>query len=189
MGGANKLLMRAGESAIVRRAAEEICRAPYARVIAVTGFDRPSIESELTGLPLRFEHNPDFAVGMHGSIRRGLEALPENLGFFSICLADQPLLRASDHELLVNVARVNPMAKLVVPYFGGRRGNPVLISMSLRHEVLARPDDDRGCHYLLAKYGDEAIAVEMPSHAALVDVDTPELFERARVELDGRLAQ
>jgi len=59
-------------------------------VIVVTGHERERVEAALKGLPVQFVHNPDFAVGLGGSVRTGIAAVPAAADGAIVCLGDMP---------------------------------------------------------------------------------------------------
>lgn len=186
MEGANKLLLELDGRTVLQRVCSELEQAPFDDYVAVTGYQSDLIEQELSLFDFRVVRNPSFEVGMHSSIRRGLECLPAREGFFAVCLADQPFLTTEDYSVLIAAARANPSEKLIYPVIDGERGQPVLISMSLRSEILAHPDDDKGCQYLFKKYGGLAVDLTHSANAlAFYDVDTPTAFAHARHLLVG----
>lgn len=187
MEGKNKLLQDLGGRSVLKRTMDEISRAGFSRILAVTGYESPAVGAEVDAMDFPHVQNFRFSSGMHSSIRRGLETLMRESGsvarsdFFAVCLGDQPFLRACDYAALIAATRANPSAKLIVPVIGGQRGQPTLISMSLVDEILAHEDDDRGCRYLFEKY--PALSVDLgPSAPAFAfhDVDTPAALALAR---------
>ena len=185
MEGNNKLLMSLDGRSVLARVAGEIAKAPFSEVVAVTGHQTDLVETELRPFGFPFVTNANFANGMHSSIRAGLMALSTKADYFAVCLGDQPFLTTADYTAMIQAARENPQAKLIYPKINGERGNPTLISMSLRDEVLAHADDDKGCSYLFARYRgtEEAVVVDLShrsSRHAFFDVDTPQAFSQAR---------
>lgn len=189
MEGSNKLLtifrFDAGSKreTVVEVSAQQVLAAPFIEYVAVTGFEASSIQSKIQEAGFgadEITHNHEFEAGMHASIRAGLRHLSCTADFFAIALADQPLLRASDYGFLIDQLRFHSNAKIICPMYRGRRGNPTLISMQLRDEILNHEDSDRGCSYLFSRYPQEVAFVEMPTTAVDLDVDTNELMNKAR---------
>ena len=189
MNGANKLLQDLGGRSVLSRTVGELRQAGFASILAVTGFQSPLVEQELDALDVPFVENKSYETGMHSSIRCGVESMTANgtfgsCGFFAVCLGDQPLMRADDYAALIEAAKLNPSASLIVPIVNGERGQPTLISRKLCGEILAHADDDRGCRYLFDKH--PMVAVDLTStanHFAFHDVDTPEALTIARGSL------
>jgi molybdenum cofactor cytidylyltransferase len=183
MKNSHKLLLPLKSEVVIIHTAREILKAKFDEVIVITGFHAEDVLDALSSFPFHVAHNAHYETGMHSSIRRGLKAMSEKKGFFAVCLADQPLLKSSDYELLIEAARNNPEAKLIHPEFEGKRGQPVFISKSLREEILAHPDDDKGCAYLFKKY--ESLAVAMKTDACLIDLDTQEDYDEVLKRIEN----
>lgn len=188
MRDANKLLLELdGRTTVLARVAKELKASPFCEFVAVTGHQADLVEPLLSVYDFKLVRNSNFSSGMHSSIRCGLEALdPSRADFFAVCLADQPFLTRSDYAAMIEAATAQSEAPLLYPVIDGERGQPVLISMKLRDEILAHDDDDRGCHYLFKKYGGRSVDLSHSANAlAFYDVDTPEMFAHARRHATG----
>jgi CTP:molybdopterin cytidylyltransferase MocA len=154
----------------------EVCEVDFSEVILVSGHERAAIEGQMAPLVprVRCVWNERYTTGMQSSIHKGLKALSEPYDAFMVCLADQPLLRARDLRVLVAAFREHSQAKLVSPTYAGQRGNPVIISASLRDDILASAESDRGCAYLFHQY--PALYVPVTTSAFVHDVDTLEQY-------------
>jgi molybdenum cofactor cytidylyltransferase len=148
-------------------------------VIAVLGYQADKVEKSLAGLPVRLVYNSDFGSGQGTSFRKGLEALPRYTGAAVFLLADQPLVTAEIIRTMVHAHRQS-FAPACVPVFEGKRGNPALFDKSLFRE-LAELRGDAGGGELLEKHVG-SIATVPASRKVLLDVDTPEEWERLKTE-------
>jgi molybdenum cofactor cytidylyltransferase len=185
MGTLNKLLIAIDGKPMVRHVAEAV-RASQARpLIVVTGHQREKVEAVLSGLPDAFVFNPDYALGLSTSLKRGLAALPEGVDAVLICLGDMPKVKAAELDRLI--AAFNPVEGRVIclPTRHGKRGNPVLLGKALLPE-LAAISGDIGAREVVAAHPDLVAEVEMESDGVLTDIDTPQGLARlagtARIE-------
>ena len=112
----------------------------------------------------------DHAQGMAHSLSAGLAALPEHLDGAFIFLGDMPRIPASITASLTVALESGALA--AAPAFGGQRGHPVLVSMSLVPQILALTGD-RGAGGLLTALGPALTLVETSDDGVLFDVDTP----------------
>src|SRR5258708_7588151 len=64
------------------------------RYITVTGFDFENVASEAKRLGVEAIHNPQFSLGLMGSLQAGLRALKPDTDAVLVVLADQPQLEA-----------------------------------------------------------------------------------------------
>lgn len=183
MQGHNKLLMKLGTAPLVVHAARAIGESNVTDVIAVTGHDRDAVEAALAGHDITFVHNPAFATGMASSLKAGLAAAPGDAGAVLVCLADMPALRPDDINRLL--AAFDPAAgrEIIVPVFGGKRGNPVLLSRRFFPEIM-RCEGDTGARQVVAANPDAVFEVEMETASILADADTPAAFEALKAERD-----
>jgi molybdenum cofactor cytidylyltransferase len=177
--GRNKMLVDWNGSSLLQHTLAEISQAQFDEVIAVTGHDDEQITKLLH--ECRVVMNPKFNEGMHSSIRAGLSSLELKDGFFAVCLGDQPLISTSEYNQLIS--QVDAKHQLIYPSFNGERGNPVLINLALKNEILSHPDDDKGCSYLFKRYPQSCLEVKMSTDSCLIDVDTPEALEKLQKRL------
>ena len=70
MQGMNKLLLRVGETSLVKRSATEIAKVNLSEMIAVTGFEHDKIKKELKDSSFGIVYNENHMVGMAGNIER-----------------------------------------------------------------------------------------------------------------------
>lgn len=171
-----KLLKPFLHHSVICQVAKNISEADFSEVILVTGFKSEEVQKALSQFHFPHVFNSRYETGMHSSIRMGLEKVSDQSLFFAVCLGDQPLIHKEEFNQLIDATRNHPEAKLIYPEFQGQRGHPVLISMSLKNEILAHPDDDKGCSYLFKKY--ESLGVPMKTDACLMDLDTDEDYNR-----------
>lgn len=171
MGAKNKLLCPVDGIPLVRRAVNAACASRACQVMVVTGHGADDVEAVLVDRPVSSVRNPDFAAGMSTSLRCGLRALPTDIDGAIILLADMPHITAADIDCLISAFDPDDPAVLV-PEFGGQRGNPVL--WPRRHFAeMAAISGDKGARGLLQQYAQEVRTVSLPSRAIFTDVDTP----------------
>jgi molybdenum cofactor cytidylyltransferase len=184
MGGPNKLLAEIGGKPLVRMAAEQALASRARPVIVVTGHQRDKVEAALQGLDVRTVHNPNFAEGLSTSVKTGLAAVPETADGAIVCLADMPQVTATLIDKLVAAFDPERGALVVIPTIDGKRGNPVVWARRFFPELMAL-DGDVGARHLIGRYPEAVAEVPLTDTAALVDVDTPEAFDRVKAELEG----
>jgi len=176
MQGMNKLLLRVGETSLVKRTATEIAKVDLSEMIAVTGFEHDKIKKELKTSPFGIVYNENHMVGMHSSIRKGLEALKGDCDGFFVCLSDQPYFTSETLRTLIGAfEQSGSREKIFYPTFNGERGQPVLIGADFRLEILQHEDGDHGCTYLFEKYKDVALPVQVTT--SLKDIDRPQDYQ------------
>lgn len=114
--------------------------------------------------------NPEWAEGMGGSLRVGLEALTERPSVTDVLvtLVDLPGLTSTAVE---RVARAS--ATIAVACYGGTRGHPVKLAREHWPAVIAVAHGDQGARVFLQARTD-VMLVEVADVAEGYDVDVPE---------------
>jgi molybdenum cofactor cytidylyltransferase len=173
MGGPNKLLAEIDGVPMVARVARRLLASRAQPIIAVLGNQADVVDATLGKLPVERVRNPDFAVGLSTSLKRGIAALPSDLDGVIVCLGDMPLISGRHLDRLI--AAFNPLEgrAIIVPTRRGKRGNPVLWSKRFFSEM-AELAGDVGAKHLIGEHAELVAEVEMDDDAVLVDIDTPE---------------
>ena len=116
--------------------------------------------------------NPDYRQGMFTSVQAGLRQLPPIYEGFFVMPVDIPLVRLATVAGLLKAAAENPN-RIIYPVFGGRRGHPTLVPLSLAPAIMNWKEDG-GLKAVLDSRQDIALEVTVPDSDILFDVDTPE---------------
>jgi len=174
MGPKNKLLLPFRGVPLVRHVASTIASAfPFVEVIVVTGHEAEAVEASLESLPIRIVHNAHYDEGQMTSVRTGLLATSADSDGVMVCLSDQPALDKDDIALISRTfCESERPVRVLVPTFGGERGNPIVLARESLNEILAR-GGNFGCRQFVAKNADVVTTFEMPNNHVLTDVDHP----------------
>lgn len=173
--GPKQLLPFRGEP-LVRRSARQALASHLEEVLVVVGYRSEEVRRVLQGLAVRIVENPSFESGQSSSVKVGLRAVDERAGAAMFMPADQPYLTSAVIDRILN-AYQRDGGPIVVPVFRGQRGAPVLFDRALFGE-LARIRGDAGGRQLFPDHAGEIVEVPLPSRRALLDVDTPEIYEQ-----------
>ena len=191
--GTNKLLLPWGETTVLGRTLANVGAAAMHDVLLITGHERERVEAMAgrawdatraeepasgSGEQLPMLFNRDYANGMLTSVQAAVRALPASAEAILVMLGDQPMVTTDTIDRLLHAYAATP-AGLVAPYYGGRRGNPVIIDRRYFDELLALPAD-AAPRALLARHTDDLLAVTVEDEAVLIDLDRPEEYEHRR---------
>ncbi len=183
MGERNKLLIGIGGEPLVRRTARAYLEAG-GNVHVVVGYEADAVRQALAGLPLSFVENPRFADGQATSVRAGLEGTPEGYGALIVALADQAALISGDIRDLVKAFAESDRRRILIPYYRGERGNPVVFPPEIIAKIRAR-----GPELTARKFIDDNPQLTRRYDAAndhfVIDIDTPKDLERFRAKMPG----
>jgi molybdenum cofactor cytidylyltransferase len=172
--GTHKLLLPLGGQPLVRRVVREVAQAGFDDVLVVVGHEHETVLRALEGLDIRHAVNPDYATGMGSSFRVAIEALSaSDAAMFA--LADQPLLTADDYQRLLDAYRER-LRGIVSVRYGDVTAPPHLFDREFFPE-LARLE--HGARPVLQRHADATTILRFAPEL-LLDVDTPEDYERAR---------
>ncbi len=173
-GPANKLLVDIEGEPMVRRIARTLCASQANRVVVVLGYQAEQIAHALSGLELETITNPNYRDGQVSSVRAGVGAVEDDANGFMMCLADQPLLVSADYDDLIEAFQAQP-GRVLVPFAGRKRGNPVILPIALRDDILAG-GDNVGCRSFIDSHPELVRRLDVSSPGFRNDFDTPEAF-------------
>jgi molybdenum cofactor cytidylyltransferase len=99
-----------------------------------------------------------------------------------ISLADKPLVTSEIIDAVIDGFR-GYECEICLPVFGGERGHPVIVSVTLEGDVLSL-EGDNGARTVVGKHPERVVEVPVDSDGILVDVDTHGDLEEVRRRLD-----
>ena len=142
-------------------------------LVVVTGAEKELIEGALESLPIRIVANPEWEAGQAGSMKAGLEALPEECDAVMFLLGDQP--QVSPLLIRQMIERCYQHRKPVTaPLVNGQRGNPVLFSRDT-FDTLRQVTGDQGGRAVIQQF--EVDWLPWVDERAMLDVDKEGEFD------------
>jgi len=172
MGEVNKLTLKIGGVEMVRRAARNLIDCGL-DVFVVVGHEREDVAETLAGLTLTLVENPDYREGQPSSMRAGLKAVGGDYDAVIVALADQPLLDARDLTGLLAAYEGSDETKIMIPFYGGERGNPIVLPRAIVEEIGEGPMNF-GCRKFIERNPDRIAVYQAPNDHFTRDIDTPE---------------
>ncbi|MQY62963.1 MAG: NTP transferase domain-containing protein [Calditrichaeota bacterium] len=173
----NKLTLPVGGKPMIAGVVDTVIEAGFSPVIVVAGFDEPAIRKALEDRKVHFVSNPGWELGLAGSLRTGIAALPGAVDGALIMLGDMPLVKASTIQALKTSFIAAGGERIVYPTCEGRQGNPVLFPARFFDDLL-NLQGDRGAKELLKKHAADTVAVPVESREVLQDCDSEEDYAR-----------
>jgi molybdenum cofactor cytidylyltransferase len=170
--GRNKLLLAFRQGSLIVLTVDTLLASEIDEVIVVLGYEAEKVRAGLEGKRVGFVFNPNYREGMSTSVRAGVSAVSPQADAIMICLADQPLLKPADLNCLVRAFSQAKAVKksIVVPFFQGQRGNPVILDSSHRDTILGVVGDV-GCRGVIKRYPNQIYPVEMETDHVVRDID------------------
>ncbi|ATU91356.1 NTP transferase domain-containing protein [Phyllobacterium zundukense] len=185
MNGPNKLLATFDDVPLVRRSALTAIEAGGDPVIAVLGHMAEQCSAALDGLNVVIALNKDYASGLASSLQTAIRHVPSSADGMMMLLADMPALSPSDLKSMINRFQNTGGQSVVRATFQGKRGNPVILPRLLFDEVFTLAGDV-GARHLIERGDIPVIDVEL-GEAAVIDVDTPDMLNRAGGTITGTI--
>lgn len=188
--GRNKLLLSFRDKPLVVHAVDTLLASKVGEIIVVLGHESEKVWDQLEAYTgdaskwaekgrVRLVKNPDYRDGLSTSVRTGVQAVSPEVGAIMIYLADQPLIEPADVDRIIEgfATAKTENKTIVVPFFKGERGNPVILDASLRDSILGIAGDV-GCKGVIKRYPEKVYAVEMENDHVVRDVDDVQAYER-----------
>jgi molybdenum cofactor cytidylyltransferase len=120
--------------------------------------------------------NSAWEKGQLSSIQAALNSLPAGLDGMLLCLIDHPLISANlVADLIATFYSSN--APIVLPFFEGRRGHPVIFSAKLFPELQAAPLDV-GARAVVWAHRSELSQFPTNEEGCVLNLNDPETFAR-----------
>jgi molybdenum cofactor cytidylyltransferase len=176
--GRPKQLLPWGDSTLIDAVVGAALAAPVAELVVVLGHTADRVEQAVNSRDprLSFVRNEQYRSGMLSSVRAGVAALSDRCEAFFLYLGDQPW---ASPAVAAQLARAYTPGAILVPTADGRRGHPVLFSLTYRVEI-TELDDAVGLRQLLWRHPAAVRTVAVAEPAIHVDLDTPEDYDRYR---------
>ena len=171
--GRPKQQLPLGDRPVLRHCLDTISAAGVHELVVVVGVDAKETLETLSGLPVRIAVNPAKDSDMAASVRAGLEVLDHSCSGVLVCLADHPLASCDTMKALAQTHAESP-DKIIIPAHNGKRGHPSLFPTSILNEIFV-VDTLRD---IVRKDAARVRVVNVPDEGVVIDMDTPEDYER-----------
>jgi molybdenum cofactor cytidylyltransferase len=180
--GTQKLLLPFGGEPLIRRAVRQVGDAGFDDVLVVLGSDHEQTLAALEGLAIRHTINAAFATGMGSSFRAAVENLAGSTAAM-FALADQPFVTAPEYRTVLDAYRQDSPPIVSVRY-GEVMAPPHLFEREFFQEL---GQLQHGARSVLLRHRERTLVLQFPPDL-LVDIDTPDDYERAtsRLSSSGR---
>ena len=178
--GSPKLLLPLGGEPLVRWTVRQVTEAGFDDVLVVVGHEHLRVVQAIEGLPVRHIVNDDYQAGMGSSFRVAVGALGESEAAM-FALADQPFVTSREYRAVLDTYR-KTRAGIVCVRYGEVTAPPHLFARAYFGEL---GELEHGARPVLQRHRDVTTVLEFPPDL-LLDVDTPEDYERAVARLSAR---
>src|SRR5206468_4302660 len=175
--GSPKPLLTLDGRPLLERVLETVRDAAVDDIVVVLGHEADRVRDGVSFDGAHVVVNPAYIEGMSTSLQAGVRAADPRSDGFLIVLGDQPFVQSATINTLIE-RRNGSQAKILIPTYGGARGNPVLLDRSLSEDVQSITGD-QGCRAIFGHHTRGILEVPVDDPGILVDLDTPEQITRA----------
>ena len=169
-GSAPKLAANFGGRALLQRACDAVLLSRIDRAVVVLGAHVQQLRRYCTDAALEVIENPDYELGQSSSLRRGLDAVPDNVPGCLFLAADQPLLEAAHINRVLDLGTSSDKAVQAASN-SGQRGTPVYFPRRYFPLLRATAGDEGGRQVLRSLPDQDVVLATLPGKA-LIDIDT-----------------
>ena len=173
-----KQLLPLGDSTILEKTIDNVVASAVDETIVVLGYSAAEIRSKIDCRPVKIVLNSEYRNGMSTSVIAGLKAVEAGTEAILLVLGDQPFIRSQVINRLISEYKSHDKG-IVVPSYRGKRGHPVIISLSYEYLLLSIKGDV-GAREIIYHHPDDVLEVEMDSVEITIDIDTPEEYRAAK---------
>jgi len=174
--GTFKPLLPLGNKTVLEMAVNSLRQGGIHDIRVVVGYKSGSLLPLLKDMSVTIIKNEDYAQGMFSSIVTGLAGLANACEAFFLLPGDIPLIRPHSIRSLLHVYR-KTKAPVIYPVYKGVRGHPPLIAAECFSPIIEGRGEG-GLREILYGFENRCIEVDLPNQGVLVDIDTPEDYQR-----------
>ncbi len=174
--GRQKLLLPWAGKRLIRHIVDELAMSELSELVVVSGPSHKDVSDCLADTKVQIVYNARPQEGMLRSVRLGLSQMSASSAAFMVVLGDQPSLSTDLVDGVIGFWR-HHSDHIVRPRYAASHGHPVIIPRAFESLVMTQ-FDDVGLKGLLRKYPERVKEWGVEDPGVIVDIDTPEDYER-----------
>jgi molybdenum cofactor cytidylyltransferase len=168
--GQQKMLMPYADQTIIEHIIEKALKSNAGEVRVILGSHHDEITEKILHLPVKITYNDRFENGMLSSVQSGFNALSSSSKAGMILLGDQPMVKISVINRLIE-SFFKTKKGIVLPVYNGKRGHPVIIDSVYITEI-NKLNPNIGLRQLMEERSEDIHEVEVDTDTILKDIDT-----------------
>jgi len=172
--GEAKLLLPFGRTSIIETVINNTVKSEIDMTMVILGKYADEIKEKIKEYPVKISKNYNFSDGMLSSIQCGFKNLPADTTAALVVLGDQPLIRSSVINRLINYYGKTEKG-IILPVYNNRRGHPVIIDMKYR-DAIRQLNPCEGLRELIHNHSHDILEVKTDTPDILKDIDTAEEY-------------
>lgn len=171
--GTNKLLLAFKGKKIIENVIEEAITSKLDKVYIVCREDET--KDIASKYPINIIINERAYEGQSTSVVEAIKEMGDNADSYMFLMGDQPLIHRDFINDMIDFF-CNNRASILVPYYSGKRGTPVIFSSKWKQELLQLKGDEGG-RQIIRENSDVVSEYKVDSKALGKDIDTVEDYE------------
>ena len=181
--GSPKPLLPWGDATLIEYELAQLRASAVDGVVVVLGHRAEDVRRRLHDPEVVVVINADYRQGRASSMRAGAGALAPNTEAVLILAVDQP--RPAELIARLIAAHRRGGVLITLPSYQGRRGHPPVFDGSLIPELASVREETFGVREVMRRHADQIQEVPFDSPLVLLDINSPEEYERARRDVFG----
>ncbi|MBU1056480.1 MAG: molybdenum cofactor cytidylyltransferase [Proteobacteria bacterium] len=121
-------------------------------------------------------YNDHADQGQSAAVKLGVSASHKETDAYMFLVGDQPFLRETIINILIDNFKKTP-SNIVVPVYNGKKGSPVIFPARYKQELLALSGDTGG-RIIIEEHKKKLNLVEIENTEAGIDIDTQNEYEK-----------
>jgi molybdenum cofactor cytidylyltransferase len=184
--GRPKVLLPLGGRTVIERVIDTLELAGIDRILVVTSPELPEVAAVVRNAGAHAVELTAPTEHMRETVQHGLDWIeahwsPQPSDAFLLVPADHPTLDVTAIAVLLVAKMQHSQFSIFIPTYGGKRGHPALVGW--QHVAGIRQSaPSEGLNSYFRRHVDETLEVAVTSASVLLDLDTPEEYERLRRE-------
>ncbi len=191
--GRPKLALLLGNRTVLERVIDALREAKVDQIVVVLAPHVAELAEPARSAGANVVILPEATPDMRATIEAGLAHIaatfhPNCDDAWLLCPADHPVLDAKVVMQMWDEYRMQPECSIGVPVFNGKRGHPTIISWRHAEQIHAF-HRGFGLNKYLRQFAAETLELPIDSADVLIDLDTPEDYEKLRTRFAGLLGE
>jgi molybdenum cofactor cytidylyltransferase len=183
--GEPKQLLRLKDKCLLDWVLDAALKSELNRIVLVLGYAHQKILQALGEKSLHSKLlvaiNPQYEKGQSLSLQIGLSKVKDDYPAVMFLLGDQPMLNTAAINVLLERFWADEK-DICVPIYQGKRKTPAIFRRRFYIQLMGIKGD-MGARQLIDDNPDRVLGVEMEDPICFFDVDTPQDFERLKMNL------
>lgn len=150
------------------------------QIIVVGGHKMDRVQELVQDYPnVRLVFNPNFASGMFGSVKIGVQETTSE--WFFLTPGDHPLIAPSSMQALLDAATHEPHQSIFIPVHKGWKGHPILMNQRIKNALVNETEDSNLRHFTTTQ---GFVPVQVADEGILVDIDTMDDYYKVQQRME-----